>query len=105
MNVYSKYGHIEDIKFEKLGFRVDCDPDGNYVRRDAEITQESRQRAKTLTHVHQCGLRKATKDTLELEMQRKAKEKEDKIIEKITMSKACEDKSCAGLWAVMILRT
>ena len=73
MELCVKYGHIEDSR----------DPVGNYIRRDAGITQESRQRAQTLTHAHQCELRKAVKDTIELELQRQAKEKEDNIRDNI----------------------
>lgn len=92
MELYVKCGHIEDSEFEKLQFCVNSDPVGNNSRRDASITQESRQRAKTLTHAHQFELRKAVKDAIELELQQKAKEKEDNIRDKVAMSKACEDK-------------
>ena len=59
MKLYLQDGHVCDNVFEDLGFPMDRDPIGNQVRRKAGITQEMRQRAKILTHSHQCELRKS----------------------------------------------
>ena len=43
--------------FEELCFPVDVDECGTQLRQTSTITQESRQRAKILTHAHQVGIR------------------------------------------------
>ena len=53
---YNQKGYVEDKVFEELGFPMDEDENGMKIRRDAGITQESRQRAKALTHAHQVEL-------------------------------------------------
>ena len=50
-------GHVPDLEFESLGFKQDINIQGNYVRREFTITQESRQRAKCLTHEYQAEQR------------------------------------------------
>ena len=56
-NKYLEDGHVEDLVFKNLGFPMDEDVDQTKVRRDSEINQENRQRAKVLTHSHQVDLR------------------------------------------------
>ena len=43
MEHFQENGYIEDEFFEKLGFPVDEDTDGSFVRRDSTINQETRQ--------------------------------------------------------------
>jgi hypothetical protein len=52
------HGNIPDTVLEEIGFPKDQDMDGNEVQRNETITQESRQRAKCLTHKHQVSLRR-----------------------------------------------
>ena len=47
---YNEKGYVNDKVFEDLGFPVDEDESDMKICRDAIITQESRQRAKVLTH-------------------------------------------------------
>jgi len=44
------YGQVEDPKLEAAGITPDRDKDGNIIRRDAPLSQESRHRAKTTSH-------------------------------------------------------
>ena len=81
MKFYLKHGHVTDDHFEELDYHMDNDPRGNKVRREAGITQETRQRAKILTHTHQCEFRKSTELAIESESRRKAKERRDIIVE------------------------
>ena len=92
MQIYSEKGHVTDDIFEKLGFPMDSDPLGEKVRREAGITQESRQRSKILTHRHQCELRESNRLSIQSELQRKEREKQDMMLERIAMSKACDTK-------------
>jgi hypothetical protein len=50
-------GHIPEEHFDRPGFRTDKDIYGNDVVRSANISQESYQRSKCLTHSHQVNLR------------------------------------------------
>ena len=56
---YLKKGHVDNEVFEDLGFPVDQDADYQSICRDTTIQQESRQRAKTLTHEHQAQQRES----------------------------------------------
>ena len=40
-------GHLDDSIFEEVGFPMDINASGQNVRRDASITQESQQQAKS----------------------------------------------------------
>ena len=64
----------------------------NVIRRDGGITQESYQRAKTLSHQYQVDLRKELKQTAidkRVAVFEQVKQKVNKILQ---MNKACEDK-------------
>jgi hypothetical protein len=87
-----KYGHVPDEVFEELGFPVDCDMDGKEVRRDATITQESRQRAKNLTHVHQAELRDEKREQVRAEVVRKEADKRNKSESQLKIAEECEEK-------------
>ena len=50
-------GHVDDATFGDLGFPVYVYECVTLVRQTATIAQESRQRAKILTHAHQVDLR------------------------------------------------
>ena len=54
---FKRKGHIPDKTFEGWGFPMHRFVDGSCVQRDAEINQESQQRAKVFTHAHQVELR------------------------------------------------
>ena len=69
--VIKNKGHIDDHIFEDLGFPMDEDPEGHRIRRESNINQESRHRAKNLTHEHQVELRAERENEMELEEARK----------------------------------
>jgi len=73
--LYLRDGHVPDKKFEELGFPMDRDVDGETIRRDANISLESRQRAKILTHKYQVHLREERINLLQSEMRRKLDDK------------------------------
>ena len=43
MNLYLKYGHINDEELENLDYHMDKDSNGNQGRQNADLTQELRQ--------------------------------------------------------------
>ena len=64
------FDRCPDLEFESLGFKQDINIQGNYVRRESTITQESRQRAKCLTHEYQAEQIMERKIQLEVEASR-----------------------------------
>ena len=82
---------MPDEIFEDLGFPVDCDMDGKGIRRDATITQESRQRAKNLTHLHQAELRNEKRGLIRAEVVRKEADKRNKDSSQLIFNRKCED--------------
>jgi hypothetical protein len=87
-----QYGHVPDELFEELGFPVDRDTDRKEVRRHATITQESRQCAKNLTHVHQAELRDEKRELVRAEVARKEGDKRNKIEKQKEFSRECQEK-------------
>ena len=79
MEHFQENGHIEDEFFEKLGFPMDEDTDGSFVRRDTTINQETRQRTKCLTYHHQASLREERIAIIENEDRRKAADNQLKL--------------------------
>jgi hypothetical protein len=57
INEACEKGIVSEEVFEEIGIIKDSDSTGNTVLRDAEISQESRQRTKCLTHAEQVELR------------------------------------------------
>ena len=49
-------GHVPDSEFQRLQFPMDMNKHGKIVPRSANIVQESRQRAKIMTHDNQVML-------------------------------------------------
>ena len=94
MDKYLEYGHADDGTFEDLNFPADKDETGKVVRRDATITQESRQRCKIVTHLHQVELRADILRTLDSEKERKSQDKIDLLQIKIDQNAACEKNIC-----------
>ena len=62
---------MNDSTFEDIGFPVYVDEYGTLVRQTETIAQESRQRAKNFTHVHQVELRAERSANIKAEIQRK----------------------------------
>ena len=62
---------MDDATFEELGFPVDVDECGTSMRQTATIAQESRQRAKMITHAHQVDIRAKWSENTKSEIQRK----------------------------------
>lgn len=89
-----EHGHVPDLEFESLGFKQDINIQGNYVRRESTITQESRQRAKCLTHEYQAEQRMERKIQLEAEVSRKKVEAANKLVQKIGKNDNCVMKIC-----------
>ena len=56
LNMMDEEGNIPKEHFDLLGVRIDKDIHGNDVIRAANISQESYQRSKCLTHSHQVDL-------------------------------------------------
>ena len=79
MEHFQENGHIEDEFFEKLGFPMDEDTDGSFVRRDTTINQETRQRTKCLTYHHQASLREERIAIIENEDRRKPADNQLKL--------------------------
>ena len=88
----NEFGHIPDEIFEGAGFSVDKDNNGKEVRRDATITQEHRQRAKCLTHVHQQSLREERINLIKAEIERKKADAVAKLHAKLRNNFDCEKK-------------
>ena len=91
-DVADSQGHIIDDKFEALGFGRDIDSTGKETRHDTTITQESRQRAKCLTHNHQKMLRQERIALATAEANRKHLEAETKVIDKLELNNNVETK-------------
>jgi len=77
--VNSHHGRIPDEIFESLGFPLDRDEDSTIHRRNEGISQESRQRAKCLTHQHQIKLGEERFKTIRIEQKRREDQTRDKI--------------------------
>jgi hypothetical protein len=91
-------GHIPEQVWQDLDiFPKDVDAGGNEVSRDATITQESRQRAKSLTHQYQVDLRQKHYQDIQSERKRLEDGKRAKIENQITTVKAIRDKLTARL--------
>ena len=90
----AEHGHIPDKIYEDLGFPLDKDPFGRIVKRDATITQESRQREKCLTHDYQVELRKKQIMLEKAESERKIQDNKTKILKKLLKNRTCEKKNC-----------
>jgi hypothetical protein len=56
LSIMDEEGHIPKEQFDLLGVRIDKDIHGNDVIRAVNISQESYQRSKCLTHSHQVDL-------------------------------------------------
>ena len=92
MEHFQENGHIEDEFFETLGFPMNEDTDGSFVRRDSTINQETRQRAKCLTRHHQVSLREKRIAIIENEVRRKAADNEIKLQILIDDNIECEER-------------
>ena len=57
INEACEKGIVSETLFDEMGVVKDCDSTGNIVLREAEISQECRQRTKCLTHAEQVDLR------------------------------------------------
>ena len=53
INEACEKGIVSETLFDEMGVVKDCDSTGNIVLREAEISQECRQRTKCLTHAEQ----------------------------------------------------
>ena len=60
-NEMLEHGHISEDVFDELGFEKDCDRNGNEV--DKDLSQESRHRAKWLSHSIQKEVRAAQRES------------------------------------------
>ena len=89
---FKQKGHIPDKTFEELGFPMDRSVDGSFVRRNADINQESKQRAKVLTHAHQVELREARLWEVRSETKRKIADKIYQLKLKLMENNECEKK-------------
>ena len=85
-------GHIDDDVFEHLGFPMDEDTEGHRIRRESNINQESRHRAKNLTHKHQVELRAEQENEIELELAHKKSLKIAELERKVLDNEDCEKK-------------
>jgi hypothetical protein len=86
-----KHGHVPDEEFERHGFPVDLDENGQPVRRPAGISQEHLQRAKNLSHEVQKRLRKERKEENSRKEQNKVVEEKLKILHILEDNSRCEE--------------
>ena len=84
--------HVDGATFEELGFPVDVDECGTSVIQTAAIAQESRHRAKIITHAHQVELRVEWSANLKAETQRKKDDHMSVLEAQFWDNKNCKDK-------------
>jgi hypothetical protein len=87
-----QHGHIPDDKFEEFKFPQDEDPDGNLVRQDATISQESHQQSKCLSHWHPIEHRNLRKSEVEAALRRKKAVVDNRIMKHFNINIKCEEK-------------
>jgi hypothetical protein len=87
-----QHGHVPDDKFDEFKFPKDEDPDGNLVRREATISQETNQRSKCLSHRHQVELRNLCKSEVEAASRRKKAVVDNRIMKHFNVNVKCEEK-------------
>ena len=88
LNSVEEHGLIPEEQYEMHGVEVDRDSHGNMVRRDFEITQETRQRSKSLTNSYQVGLRDEQRAIAAMRESRRKSEDDLKRQELINMNNA-----------------
>jgi hypothetical protein len=86
------HGHVPDDKFDEFGFPQDEDPDGNTVRREATLSQETHQRAKCLSHKHQVELRSLRRSEVESASRRKRAVVDNRIMKHLNVNVKCQEK-------------
>ena len=84
-------GLIPEEQYEMRGIQVDKDAHGNEVRRDYEISLETRQRSKCLTNSYQVRLREEQRAIATMRASRQKSEEELKRQELINMNNSCVD--------------
>ena len=87
-----QHGHIPDEIFEESGFPVDLNFSGKEVRRDATISQESYQRAKTLSHEFQVQLRVDRRAFIMADKVQKEAVVNTKVLALLATNKKCKEK-------------
>ena len=85
-------GMVTEDLFETIGIVKDSDNTGKIILRDAEISQECRQRTKCLTHQHQVGLRMERLAFIQQKKNNSAEVADAKHQEKLGIVQAIVDK-------------
>jgi hypothetical protein len=85
-------GRIPEHVFDELDFPKDKDANGNVVLRNAGISQESFQRSKCMTHIHQVELRKERMEQLQAEQQRRDEVNQQKLEAQVNALRVIEAK-------------
>ena len=89
VNAVEERGIIPEELYEMHGIDVDKDAHGNTVRRDYEISQETRQRSKCLTNSYQVGLREEHRAIATMRQNRQKSEDSLKKQALIDMNNSC----------------
>ena len=87
-----EHGMVTEDMLNKLGIPDDLDATGKVIKRDAGITQEHLQRAKSLSHAHQSMLRKEKQQMILDTLKTKLSTKKSCIQTYIDSNKECEKK-------------
>ena len=87
-----EHGMVTEDILNKLGIPDDLDATGKVIKRDAGITQEHLQRAKSLSHAHQSMLRKEKQQMILDTLKTKLSTKKSCIQTYIDGNKECEKK-------------
>ena len=89
--LYLDQGNITDDQLESFGFSKDVEIMGNKTRWDATITQENRQRAKCLSHIHQIELRQERIYCANVEATKEKMKDQANLIDKVESNKKVEE--------------
>ena len=82
---------MTEADYDRLGYPIDLDPHGEEVPKTATISQESRQRAKCLSHDNQIKLRQEREQILLADQTRKVADKVNKYHSLLETNKKCEE--------------
>ena len=102
MNIMDEEGQIPEEHFDLLGVRIDKDIHGNDVIRAVNLSQESSQHSKCVTHSHQVDLQLEHLQTIkseEIEKKTTANMKQEELVQanKKVVEVICSKLVCDGL--------
>ena len=89
-NVASEDGYIPDTVYDELGFIPDVNFNKEEVRKNPQITNESQQRAKELSHIVQKSLRKHKLEETKLNRDKQLADQLLTILQHLEKNSLCE---------------